>query len=132
MQIALLYLSTFGVFLVLDALMLTFVLKPLFVSHIGPLMAEPFRLAPAAVFYAAYIAGLLYLVSVPALRQGAPLIVPAAVLGLMAYGTFEFTNYAILRDWHPSMVVVDTLWGGVLTTLSAWGGVAITRAVLGD
>ena len=51
------------------------------------------------------------------------------VLGLLAYGTYEFTNYATLRDWSVNQVVVDTLWGGVLTGFSAWIGVVATRAV---
>ena len=131
MQIAILYVSTFAVFLILDILMLTFVMKPLFVTHIGALMADPPRMGPAALFYAGYIAGLLYLVSVPGLRMGAAVLVPAAVIGAMAYGTYEFTSYAILRDWHWSMLVIDTLWGTALTALSAWAGVAITRAVAG-
>jgi uncharacterized membrane protein len=131
MQIPVLYISTFAVFLILDAIMLSLVMKPLFTRHVGALMAEPLRMAPAALFYAGYIGGLLYLVSLDGLRQGAPVLLPAAVLGAMAYGTFEFTNYAILRDWHWSMVVTDTLWGTVLTALSAWAGVAITRVVAG-
>jgi uncharacterized membrane protein len=132
MQIPVLYVSSFAVFLILDAIMLSLVMKPLFTRHIGPLMADPLRMGPAALFYAGYIAGLLYLVSIDGLRQGAPVLLPAAVLGALAYGTFEFTNYAILRDWHWSMVVTDTLWGTVLTAVTAWAGVAITRAVTGS
>lgn len=129
MQIAVLYLATFATFLILDAVMLSQVMKPLFTAQIGPLMADPIRLAPAAVFYAAYIAGVLYLVSLPALRSGAPLLLPAAVIGAMAYGTYEFTSYAIMKDWHWSMVVTDTAWGTCLTAVSAWVGVQAARAV---
>ena len=131
MQIAVLYLSTAAVFLILDAIMLTFVMKPLFDRHIGALMLENIRMAPAAAFYLAYVAGLLFLVSIPALRTGAPVLIPAAIIGAMAYGTYEFTSYAIMKDWHWQMVATDTIWGTVLTGISAWAGVAITRAVTG-
>ena len=77
MTLAILTIATFAVFLILDGLMLTLVMKPLFTRHIGPLMAEPLRMAPAALFYAGYIAGVLYLVSIPALKAGAPVLVPA-------------------------------------------------------
>ena len=40
-----LYALTALVFLILDALMLSFVMKPLFTRHIGPLMADPIRMA---------------------------------------------------------------------------------------
>ena len=129
MQIAVLYLSTAAVFLVLDAIMLTLVMKPLFERHIADMMIQPIRFGPAAAFYAAYIAGLLYLVSIPALRTGAPVLVPAAVIGAMAYGTYEFTSYAIMKGWHPAMVATDLIWGTCLTAFAAWAGVAITRAV---
>lgn len=131
MQILTLYVSTALIFLIVDAIMLTLVMKPLFSRHIGLLMADPIRYAPAGLFYAAYVAGMLYLVSLPALRDEAPILLPAAIIGAMAYGTYEFTSYAIMRDWHWSMVVTDTVWGAILTAFSAWAGVAVTRALLG-
>ncbi len=130
MQLTTLYLSTAAVFLILDAIMLTLVMKPLFTRHIGALMIEPIRYIPAGLFYAAYVAGLIYLVSYPALKTGAPILIPAAIIGAMAYGTYEFTSYAILRDWHWQMVATDFVWGTVLTAFSAWAGVAITRALV--
>ena len=129
MTLVVLYLVTVVVFLAIDALMLTYVMQPLFARHIGPLLAQPIRLAPAALFYAAYVAGVIYLVSWPALKTGAPLLLPAAVIGFLAYGTYEFTSYAILRDWHWSMVLTDTAWGTILTAFSAWAGVAVVRAL---
>lgn len=124
-----LFLATLGTFLVLDAVMLTLVLQPLFAQHLGDLMAVPPRWAPAGLFYLGYIAGLVWLVGRPGLRDGAPVIVPAAVVGAMAYGTFEFTNYAILAAWHWSMVAVDVTWGTVLTAVSAWTGVRVAHAL---
>jgi uncharacterized membrane protein len=126
-----LYAATAAVFLILDAIMLTLVMKPLFTRNIGPLMAEPIRLAPAALFYLAYVAGIVYLVSLPAMKTGAPILLPALIIGLMAYGTYEFTSWSIMKDWHWTMVATDTIWGGTLTALSAWAGVTITRMIHG-
>ncbi|MDH5798433.1 MAG: DUF2177 family protein, partial [Paracoccaceae bacterium] len=102
-----------------------------FADRIGGLMTDQVRWLPAALFYMGYLAGVLYLVSLPALKSGMPVqaLLGGMVLGAVAYGTYEFTNYAILRDWHWQMVVSDTVWGAVLTGLSAWGGLLITRAV---
>jgi len=129
MQILVLYGVTTLTFLILDAIMLTLVMKPLFTTHIGPLMLESFRVVPAAVFYLAYVAGLLYLVSVPALKTGSAVLLPAAIIGAMAYGTYEFTSYAIMKDWHWQMVATDVIWGTVLTAVSAWVGVTAARMV---
>ncbi len=132
MTLLALFVSTALIFLVLDAVMLTLFMQPLFQSHIGALMLGSPRLIPAAIFYAGYVAGLVYLVSLPALRAGDPMqaVVNGAVLGAMAYGTYEFTSYAILRDWHLSMVLADTAWGAVLTGLAAAGGVLVTQALV--
>lgn len=131
MQTLTLYVTTAAVFLILDAIMLTLFMKPLFSRHVGGMMLADIRIVPAAAFYAAYVAGLLYLVSIPALRDGAPVLLPAAIIGAMAYGTYEFTSYAIMKDWHWSMVAADVTWGTVLTAVSAWAGVAATRAIFG-
>ena len=129
MQILTLYLSTALTFLVLDGLMLALYMKPLFTRHIGPLMLDNVRWAPAAVFYAAYVAGLVYLVSLPALKSDGPVWMPAAVIGALAYGTYEFTNYALMKGWTLRMVLTDVGWGTVLTAVSAWGGLALTRTI---
>ena len=131
MQLGILYIATTAIFLILDGIMLTLVMKPLFTRHIGALLIEPIRGVPALLFYAAYVAGLIYLVSWPGLKTGAPILIPAAIIGAMAYGTYEFTSYAIMRDWHPQMVITDLLWGTVLTAFAAWAGVAVTRAITG-
>ncbi len=131
MQLATLYLSTAVIFLVLDAIMLNLHMQPLFQRHIGAMLAEDIRIGPAALFYLAYVAGVIYLVTWPALKTGSAVLLPAAIIGAMAYGTYEFTSYAIMKDWHISMVITDVTWGTVLTALSAWGGLAITRAIYG-
>lgn len=130
-QTIVLYIVTAIVFLGLDAVMLTRVMRPLFETHIGPLLLDSPRLGPAALFYLAYVAGLLWFVSLPALRADLPVqaLIAGAVLGAMAYGTYEFTNLATLRDWSWQMVVVDVTWGAVLTGFSAWAGVMVVRAM---
>ena len=35
-------------------------------------------------------------------------------LGIFTYGIFELTNYSIFDNWKPEMVIIDTLWGGIL------------------
>lgn len=133
MRTAVLFVSTALVFVALDATMLTRVLQPLFRAHLGAQLLADFRFAPTALFYLGYIAGVLWFVSAPALRANAPrhALLNGAALGALAYGTYELTNYATLRDWHWSMVVVDLAWGMVLTGVSAWAGVRITRALTG-
>lgn len=129
MKMLVLYLSTLVIFLAADAFGLRYIVKPVFDRHIAHLYADPFRVVPALLFYMGYAAGILWFVSVPALQAGNPMaaLVGGILLGLFAYGTYEFTNYATLRDWSMQQVAVDTIWGGVLTGGSAWAGVVIAR-----
>ncbi len=131
MQILVLYVATVVIFFAADAVGLRLLIKPVFERHVAHLFADPFRAGPAVVFYLGYVVGVLWFVSVPALRAGDPLaaLVGGVALGLLAYGTYEFTNYATLRDWSFEQVVVDMLWGGGLTGVSAWAGVMVARAV---
>jgi uncharacterized membrane protein len=121
------YLITALIFLVIDAIMLTLVVKPLFVRHLGDTMRDSPMLAPAGLFYLAYVAGLVFLVSIPALRDANPgrAALHGAMIGAMAYGTYEFTSMSIMKNWSWSMVAVDTSWGAVLTGFSAWAGVTL-------
>ncbi len=128
MQILILYAITAVIFLALDAIMLKLHMQPLFQRTLGDQLLTDIRIVPAALFYLAYVAGLIYLVSLPALKTGAPIIIPAAIIGAMAYGTYEFTSYAIMKSWSPVLVMTDVTWGTVLTAFSAWAGVALTRA----
>lgn len=129
MQTAVLALATGAIFLVLDALMLTYFMQPLFARYIGAQLADPIRLAPAVGFYLLFMGGLLYFVCLPALSHGTSALIPALVFGLVAYGTYELTSYAVMRDWHISMVMADMIWGAVLTAVSAMGGLAIARMI---
>jgi len=44
----------------------------------------------------------------------------AFLLGLFSYGIYEFTNWAIFKDWKPIVVVLDMLWGGTLFALTTF------------
>jgi|TARA_B110001469_G_C9642537_1_gene323517 uncharacterized membrane protein len=41
----------------------------------------------------------------------------AFILGFTTYGIYDFTNHAILKDWNMNIVIMDTLWGGILYTI---------------
>ncbi|MCX7565387.1 DUF2177 family protein [Sulfitobacter sp. F26169L] len=128
------YIVTFIVFLCADYFGLSYLIKPLFSRSIGPLMLEQFRVLPAFLFYAFLIFVVMWFVAWPALNEGHSLLWvfgSAALLGAAAYGTYEFTNFAVLRDWTVQMVVADLTWGTILTGGSATVGVAVTRALGG-
>ena len=131
MQTVILYLSTAILFLGLDAAGLTTIIKPAFERQLGDWLLESPRYGPALVFYLFYVVGVLFFVSLPAIRNDTGLVtvfLTAALFGAVAYGTYEFSNLATLKNWAWSMVALDMVWGTLLTAVSATAGVAITRA----
>ena len=49
-------------------------------------------------------------------------------LGLVAYGTYDFTNLSTLRDWPLMVSVVDLAWGVTVSAVAAVGGYTALRA----
>jgi uncharacterized membrane protein len=133
MPILTLYLATLIPFLALDAVMLTRVIAPLFRADLGEAVLGTPRAVPAILFYAGYIAGTVWIVGLPALKGGGAgqALWQGAILGAMAYGTYELTNLATLRDWTWRMTLTDLAWGTVLTAVAAAIGVAVTRWIHG-
>jgi uncharacterized membrane protein len=124
------YLAAYGVALVvmslLDAVWLGWLAFDFYQHQLGPLMATPFRVVPAALYYLAYPAAIVYLALTPgplSLRQAA---MRSAVLGLTAFGVYDLTNLATLRGYTVAMTVVDMAWGTFATAL----GGSITYAVV--
>lgn len=44
----------------------------------------------------------------------------AFLLGFVIYGVYETTNYATLDKWPIFMIILDSLWGGILFTLTTY------------
>jgi uncharacterized membrane protein len=38
----------------------------------------------------------------------------ALLLGLVIYGIYDGTNYALFKKWDAKIAIIDTMWGGIL------------------
>jgi uncharacterized membrane protein len=45
-------------------------------------------------------------------------ILEAVILGLVIYGVYESTSYALFKKWSLNLAIMDTLWGGALFGLT--------------
>ena len=66
----------------------------------------------------------LWLVVLPALAAGdlRQALICGALLGFAAYGTYDLTNWSIMKDWPWFLSVSDWAWGTFLTTVTATAG----------
>lgn len=123
------YVAAAVVFLGLDFVWLGFVAKDAYRSWIGPLMRDEINVVAAVLFYLVYVIGLVIFAVSPAVKAGGwqTAALYGALFGFFAYGTYELTNYATLKDWPLAMVIVDMAWGMALSAVAAAAGYAAAR-----
>jgi uncharacterized membrane protein len=117
MKNILLYLITTVIFFAIDMVWLGFVAKDFYRKHIGGLLADNVNWLPAIIFYLLYIGGILFFAVHPAIKSGAwqTALLNGALLGMLCYATYDFTNMATLKNWSYTVVWVDIIWSIVLT-----------------
>jgi uncharacterized membrane protein len=114
------YLTAVVLFLGIDSVWLTSMKGPFYEPRIGHLLAEQTNMAAAGAFYLFYLFVLCIIVLYPQIKAGASLghiFLLGALIGLMAYGTYDFTCLALFKDYPLSAALVDFAWGGLLTGL---------------
>jgi len=104
------------VMLLLDSIYLSTV-GGFFRNMISKIQSSPFqfKMLGAVLCYFLLILGINYFILGP--RKS---LLDAFLLGFLIYGVYETTNYAIITKWNMTAVVIDSLWGGILFTLTTY------------
>ena len=98
---------------------------------IGQLLAEHFDPRPGVVFYLIYATGIAAFAVRPGLHSGGwtRSLAWGALLGLVAYTTYDLTNQVTLKVWSTRISVIDIAWGAAITAVAAAVGCAAARTV---
>ncbi len=106
--------TTIFILMFLDSIYF-YVNKDFFSQQILDVQGTPvsLKLFPAFLCYVALAFGINYFI----LREKKSLL-DAFLLGFVIYAVYETTNKATLKKWTNKIVVIDTLWGGILFTLT--------------
>ncbi len=120
------------VFLVIDVIWLSFATRSFYRPLIGNLLTDSPVLWAAALFYILYVVGVSIVVIQPCIHDSSILrtVYIGFIFGLVAYGTYNLTNMAVLKGWSPTVVFVDMFWGGSLTAFSAGSGIFFAKKIL--
>jgi len=131
MQLLAAYAACLIVFALIDAAWLSTMASVLYRPALGDILLPSLRLGPAAAFYATFPAGILMFAVMPALKSGTTgtAVVYALLFGAIAYGTYDLTNYATLRNWNLQITVIDILYGAVASAIAAAAATLAARAV---
>ena len=100
----------------LDFVYLT-LMKGYFSNQVKSVQGTPLKInyLGAAICYIFLITGLNYFIIKP--RKS---VTDAFLLGIVIYGVYETTNYALFSNWSIISVIIDTLWGGLLFASTAY------------
>ena len=104
-------------FLAIDMVWLLWVGRSIYVTEIGDILRQPPNMAAAGAFYILYMTGLMIMVIWPAFQAQSvsQALMYGALLGLIAYGTYDLTNLAVIKGFTTRIALIDMAWGTVLT-----------------
>jgi len=120
------------IFLIIDIIWLSYAVKNFYRPNLGSLLNETPVMWAAFLFYLFYAIGLAILVLQPAITNESifQAFWSGIILGVVAYGTYNLTNMATIKNWSINVVIVDMLWGGILTGSSSAIGIYISKKFL--
>lgn len=98
------------ILLLLDSVYLTVIGKA-YSQQIFNIQKLPMKINRIGVFwsYLFIVVGLNYFIIMKNKS-----VLDAGILGMVIYGVYDATSYAVLKDWDEWLAVIDTIWGGVL------------------
>lgn len=123
------YAATAIVFFALDFVWLSTATGLVYRPMLGDMLSPEPALPVAALFYVFYVVGIVVFAVIPATNAGswAMALGLGALLGLVAYGTYDITNLATLKDWPVMVTVIDLAWGTFVSAAAAFAGYTALR-----
>ncbi len=120
------------IFLIIDVIWLSFATKSFYRPLIGSLLTDKPVMWAAVLFYIIYVFGMAIVVIQPCINSASLFksVYTGFVFGLVAYGTYNLTNMAVLKGWSPTVTFVDMFWGGSLTAVSATTGLYLAKKII--
>lgn len=93
-------------------------------NQIQKIQGSPMKLKilPAVICYLLLVFGLNHFIISKKLS-----ILDAFLFGVVIYGVYDATTYAVIEDWSPWLAAIDTLWGGVLMSATTYITYYLTR-----
>lgn len=73
------------------------------------------NMTTAIMCYILIIFGLYYFI----IKDSKP-VTDAFILGIFVYGVYELVSISLLSEWQWKTVIIDTIWGGVLFSITTY------------
>jgi uncharacterized membrane protein len=124
MRVLIAYGVTLVVLLALDLVWLRFSADIVFRPYVGAVLTDNPNLAAAALFYLFFSGGLFFFAVMPGAKNDSVVtaLINGALLGFLAYMTFDLTSLAILKGWSVTVSLIDVSWGTFVSGIAAASG----------
>ena len=75
----------------------------------------------AGVFYLIYVSAIVFFAVAPGLEKASlsKALINGALLGFVAYATYDLSNQSTLKFWELRLTLVDMAWGTFATAAAA-------------
>jgi uncharacterized membrane protein len=105
------------IMIAIDMVWLIWVGRGFYMQEIGDILLEKPNLPAALAFYVLYSIGVVVIVIAPALEAQSAMrgLLYGLILGLVAYGTYDLTNLAVMKGFTTKIALIDMIWGGLIT-----------------
>ncbi len=114
------YLLTAITFFVIDIVWIRLFAMSMYQKYISEIMTSTVRPLPIILFYIFYPLILYVVFKIVNVSSLQNLLILSFLVGVLAYGTYNLTNMGILKEWNWNIVIIDTIWGGLLTAVSMY------------
>jgi len=124
MHVLKVYAAILPIFLAVDFLWLGVVMSKFYKDELGVLA----RVSNGALTPVLWAAGVVYILiplgvvlfALPRVSQehmASTALFWGFIFGVVLYGVYDMTNYALVSKWSLRMSIVDILWGGAINSL---------------
>lgn len=128
-KILLLYLFTIPVFFIIDMLWLGVIARGFYRRTLAAFLSDRVNWTAAIIFYLLFIVGILIFAVIPALDRNTLwyALIFGGLFGFFTYATYDLTNLATLKNWPLVIVLVDIIWGVILSAAVSAAGFFIGK-----
>lgn len=113
----------------IDMLWLGVIAKTIYQKYLGNFLTDNINWMAAIIFYLIYVLGISIFAIYPSVNKGSAYnaILMGALFGFFAYATYDLTNLATLKGWPLPIVIIDIIWGSVLSGTVSLSGFYIVK-----
>ena len=127
-----LYFIAVPIFLMIDLVWLGLIAKNVYQKYMGHLMRSVPNWPVAFTFYLLFVIGLVIFAIYPAVRDSSwtYALLYGSLFGFFTYMTFDLTSLAVLKDWPWEIVIIDIIWGVVLSSSVSVATYFIAKSII--